>query len=194
MQWASIISDVFIALAAAVASIVAIKGYGAWKRELRWRTEYELARRLLIGVYKLRDAISSVRNHFMLSSEYTHRGGRDNQNIGRDAEDLRFAYSNRWERITEALTLDADFYEAEALLDDAFRKHWENLRGRISVLHFQVQLHISEEAEGVRPDSRTANREIVYGDGSDDDRFAKTIQHVIQEIASSLKPILRRKK
>jgi hypothetical protein len=65
----SIAKDIFTVLASITAGIVAIIGLQTWKKQLKGKTEYELAQRLLMAVYKIRDAIYYVRNPFMSAGE-----------------------------------------------------------------------------------------------------------------------------
>ena len=58
----TIIKDIFTCLAAITASVVAVLGLQAWKKQLKGKTEYELAQRLLRGVYRVRNAFADVRN------------------------------------------------------------------------------------------------------------------------------------
>jgi hypothetical protein len=53
----TLFKDLATIFAAVAAGIIAIMGYNAWKKQLRGKAEYELARRLLRNVYRVRDAI-----------------------------------------------------------------------------------------------------------------------------------------
>lgn len=67
--YASIAKDVITASAAVTAAVVAVKGLRAWKKQLRGKTDYELARRCLKAVYRVRDGIRMVRNPLQSSEE-----------------------------------------------------------------------------------------------------------------------------
>jgi hypothetical protein len=64
------VKDVATAGAAIVAAVVAVLGLRAWRRQLRGQTQYELARRLLRAVYRVRDEIQGVRNPVIMASEF----------------------------------------------------------------------------------------------------------------------------
>ncbi|OQY20711.1 MAG: hypothetical protein B6I35_10155, partial [Anaerolineaceae bacterium 4572_32.2] len=68
-EYITLAKDVVTILAALVAATVAIMGLRTWRKQLRGKTEYELARRLLRSVYRVRDAIRIVRNPFISSAE-----------------------------------------------------------------------------------------------------------------------------
>jgi hypothetical protein len=67
--WLPIIKDIVTILATAVAAIVAISGYQTWKKQLHWRTQYELAQRLLRATYRTREAFSRVRSATLSEDE-----------------------------------------------------------------------------------------------------------------------------
>jgi hypothetical protein len=53
--------DVVLALAAIAATVTAILGLTAWRRQLMGNVQYELARRYLLHVYRFRDAFKAAR-------------------------------------------------------------------------------------------------------------------------------------
>ncbi|MCD4813731.1 hypothetical protein K8S19_08585 [bacterium] len=61
-----LIKDVILT-GAAIA--VAITGLNTWKRQLKGKFEYDLCRRILVTLFKYRDAIDGVRHPFMYASE-----------------------------------------------------------------------------------------------------------------------------
>jgi hypothetical protein len=105
------IPDIVTALAAGIGAVVAVVGLNAWKKQLKGKTDYELARRYLRAVYKIRDAIKFVRNPFISLGEMEQalkeRGS--NQSTSDHKETSRAVYSVRWKKVTEAgsdLTLE----------------------------------------------------------------------------------------
>jgi hypothetical protein len=59
---ADLLSNTLQTLATVAAVTVGYMGLSTWKKQLKGKTEYQLARRCLIGIYKLRDAINEVRH------------------------------------------------------------------------------------------------------------------------------------
>jgi hypothetical protein len=53
--------DIVTILATVTATIIAYAGLQTWKKQLRANAEYDLARRALIAVYKVRDAVNNCR-------------------------------------------------------------------------------------------------------------------------------------
>src|SRR5258708_1041966 len=87
-----------------VAVSIAFTGLKTWHCELRGRTEYELARGILVGVLKVREAMNRVRNPLMSGSEWAGRPGRDPNAMFGDTEDTKYAYQRRWDAVSEAGT------------------------------------------------------------------------------------------
>lgn len=128
-QWLSDVGQIVLAGSAAIGAMAAWKGVSTWRRELKGRTEYDLARRVLTGVYRVRDAVRHVRSPMMLSSEYLDRPGRKPDAQQADAADYKYAYGQRWSRIQDAMTnLEVDLLEAEAIWHDELRECSEQLK------------------------------------------------------------------
>ncbi len=53
----SVVKDIVLSGAAITGAVVAVKGLGTWQRQLKGQSEYELSRRILVTVFKYRDAI-----------------------------------------------------------------------------------------------------------------------------------------
>ena len=49
----SIVKDIVTALSALTAAIITVIGLSTWKKQLKIKTEYDLAQRLLKSVYKI---------------------------------------------------------------------------------------------------------------------------------------------
>ncbi|NKC13176.1 MAG: hypothetical protein GKR94_13535 [Gammaproteobacteria bacterium] len=115
----SILKDIVLAGAAVTGAIVAVKGLGTWRRQLTGQSEYELTRRLLVGVFKYRDAIDRVRDPAILAYEMPEPSSEQSQNMTR--EQIRFyglqkAYERRWEKVQGVRTaMYLDYLEAEAI-------------------------------------------------------------------------------
>ena len=59
--WVPIVEGLVTIIALAIASYVGLAGLGAWKQQLSSQEDHDLARRLLLAAYRLRDAISDAR-------------------------------------------------------------------------------------------------------------------------------------
>lgn len=181
------IASYITALAAAWGLVVAIIGLNAWKKQLKGKTDYELARRYLKALYKMRNAFSHVRNPWVPIGEsmaalkekgYTEADHSDNRKVN------AAIYSRRWEKMMEASSdLDIESLEAEVswgneatgLLDEIY-----GLRGKL-LSHIN---RLIEGQEEIRPD-----REILYE--VEGDKFSLEVKGAIKKIVDYLRPHLK---
>ena len=111
-----IIKDVCIAIGSVGALIVAIWALRTWWRELKGKTEYDLARRILTTAYKMRNAIQRVRNPFIVVSEYGIATKPEKSPGEVKNEGIAKEYRARWDPVYHALVqLDEAAAQAEAL-------------------------------------------------------------------------------
>lgn len=83
-------------------AMIAVVGVNAWKKQLKGSTEYELAKRYLKSVYKIRDAIKYVRNPFISIDEMAvalKDNGIENPDYSNDQQTNRAVYSVRWKKV-----------------------------------------------------------------------------------------------
>lgn len=59
-----------VALSAAVAAFFAFRGIQAWRRELRGKSQYALAKEILKSVYEVREGFKRVRQQVIFQYEY----------------------------------------------------------------------------------------------------------------------------
>src|SRR5689334_8252445 len=65
----SLVRDILTCCAALFAAGIAFLGLRTWRAQLKGKTEFELAQRLLQSVYKVRQAIAVVRHPWMSVAE-----------------------------------------------------------------------------------------------------------------------------
>lgn len=109
-SWLDVTQAVFSTGATVTGLIFAYRGFQSWRREMRGRSEFEVARRLLQSTMKIRDAIGHVRNPFMVSGEWAGRPtvtgeSQEKTNLNNEIH----AYNKRLERLDEACR---EFYVA----------------------------------------------------------------------------------
>jgi hypothetical protein len=117
MEYIKTAAEILTALAAVAGVLIAGFGINDWKKQLKGKTNYELARRYLRAVYRLRDAIKFVRNPWIppeeTASALKEREGSDLDDLDGSLE-TRAVYSSRWNKIIEAGSdLDLELREAE---------------------------------------------------------------------------------
>src|SRR5260221_5644218 len=99
MEALSTVKDLMVLIAAVIGSYVALMGLSTWKRQLKGHTDHELARRILVSLYKYRDAINGVRHPMMTNNEFSDPPESERQTM--NSAQIRFyglsrAYQNRW--------------------------------------------------------------------------------------------------
>jgi hypothetical protein len=102
----TVIATCVVAVASVAGLLVAILGLQTWRTQLEGTAHFDLARRLLLAVYELRDAIDNVRHPFLSSGE---AAGGDPDTPWQIA-----AYENRWTGVRAAMVqLQAATREAD---------------------------------------------------------------------------------
>jgi hypothetical protein len=105
--WLPLIKDIVTILATALAAFVAISGYRTWKKQLHWKTQYDLAQRLLRATYRVRQAFSEVRRVYTTEGEEKQAMKEANVEASQDYKIMftrsqRAVYNKRWQKVSEA--------------------------------------------------------------------------------------------
>ena len=200
--YVTLIKDIITGLSALTAAIIAILGLQAWKKQLKGKTEYELAQKFLRAVYKIREALAYVRNPFQSAAEISQ--AMKEANIDElPVNDSRYrprsemaVYQKRFQKVTEAfLELESIMLEAETLWGEGVREYIKSLRNHTSNLFIAIQMYISDMEHNVPYNEEKYNKrmEIMYAitDNSREDPFANALKKTIKEIEDFLKPRLR---
>ena len=112
-----IIKDIVTIAASTGAFFIALAGLTAWRKQLKGKEEYELARRLLVAVFKLRNAFAIVRDPAIWTGEIAaaKKEYENDKDFDKSNND-KALYSYRWRKVNEALSaVDLELFEAEAL-------------------------------------------------------------------------------
>ena len=179
-------------LLAAGAMVLAVFGFKSWRREMRGKTQYALARRVLADVYAVRNAISIVRSMFMGGEEFAARPGRNPKSKESTPEDVLYAYEKRWDRLAEPSNkLDLDLIEAEVLWGKALQDHATELRGCIIDLQFNLSQHLrilrdERFAQRLPDDDHNKITAVVYA-GMKNDALAKRVNKAVGGFEAVLK-------
>lgn len=202
----ALLKDLVLSGAAITGAVVAVKGLGTWQRQLKGQSEYDLSRRILVSVFKYRDAISGVRHPAMWA--YEMPSPPEDEAAKMAPEQIRFygtskAYQARWDKVqAERTSLYADLLEAEAIwgaeLKQLFKKVFD--------LEHELFTRIRHYIELINPDTSEAKKEaitkidnkardIMYDDfGEDPDEYKKDLISAIEQIEKYLKPKLSHEK
>lgn len=198
-ELALFIKELLITSSALAGVVVAIYGLTAWKKQLKGKVEYDLARRILITLYKYRDAIAVVRNPAIWSNEFKELPESINKNLTEEQirfERLNGVYEARWAKVQiEKAALYADLIESEATwgldLNELFKKVFkleqqllQGIRAFLSTQNPDENSVIKELAEeNIRKD-----RWILHARISEADTFEHNLVEAISEIEAYLKP------
>ena len=72
-EGASTISDILVGLSAIAVVALGYTGLQQWKRELKGRSKFELARRIALNAFDYRDRFNDARNMFTFPGEWADR-------------------------------------------------------------------------------------------------------------------------
>lgn len=199
-------SNIVIACAAAFASYVGWKGLNAWKSQQRWQDDAELARKILILLFKHRDAIASVRNPGMLASEMRSAAQdlklSENQQKKVAGDRTGIVYERRWEIV---YSIRSELYplllEAHALwgkksitlFDPIFKL--ESELASFFPSHFRMIFPSEEEIRNSRSKNLNERRDIMYDfmeETAEEDAFKKDYQKALELIEEFMRTKLGR--
>jgi hypothetical protein len=204
-EWLTIIKDISLIIAACVGSIVAIKGLNTWKIEQRGRVAFELARNLLANTYRLRDQVNNLRAPFMSAAEM--KNPPDDSPFAKTDEGKYFyrqysGYEGRLTPLSETRKkIFVDLAEAEALWGSNIRKEYNKLFSIINELVVEINMYLDQ----LNPEKPMFQNKldykddlkrvrIMFGTGSEKDKYAKKINEVIESIKNCIQPHLQKQK
>jgi len=202
----ALLKDIALIVAAITGAVVAVKGLGTWKRQLRGQSEYELSRRILVSLFKYRDALNGVRYPMMWANEMPTPP--ENEAKEMNPDQIRFygkskGYQARWDKVqAERSSLYADMLEAEAIWGNELNKLFKDLFN----LEHELFTSIRQYLKIINPDTPESSKEairkiddrkrdIMYDDLSDEpDEYKKDLILFIEKIEKYLKPKLSHEK
>jgi hypothetical protein len=202
-KWIAAVRDVLVGLSAVSAAIFAYLGLSAWRKELKGKAEYELAKDVLKSVYRVREAFKHVRNPAIFQYEYPadmtdHHGHLEGKH---DYEGTAHVYEKRWEKMDQAFReLEEHHLAAQVEWGSKFQDVIKKLRSCRADLLIAVQ-QLLERKKNPREVPRTTaeekaeERSVLYHLGSDSehDTFTPQIDEAIADFERWLRPHVRNK-
>jgi hypothetical protein len=206
MEIWTVVKDLVILGAATTGAFVAVRGLGTWQKQLKGQSEYDLSRRILVTLFKYRDAINGLRHPAMWGHEMPSPPEEEAKAMS--YEKIRHygtskGYQARWDKVQEQRTaLYADLLEAEAI----WGSDLQNLFKVVFDLEHELLKRIRHYLELINPDTRqeTKNaitkidaeaRDIMYDIGGDGpDEYKQDMLKAIESIEAYLKPNLNHEK
>jgi len=202
MIWFEAIPKVATGIAALVGAWVALQGLRAWRVQLHGKTEYDLARRVLRGVFRVRDQIAYVRSPFVPAGEmidaYKSAGLDPNEiNLLNDTKRRdELVYQRRWQPLAAALSeLSLEILEAEVLWGQPVRACERALKSAVGELNAAISLYLRDiHTNNLRQDTHAAERmekqlAIVYT-GLPPDEFGASVEKTVKSFEDLLRPHL----
>jgi hypothetical protein len=194
-EWVRLIAAAIVGLSAATTAIVAIIGLNKWRAELRGKTDFELARRILKNAYRVRDGFRVVRSPLMYGSEYADRPDRKEEERNCRRLDTDYAYNRRLKAVQDPYyELELDLLEAEALWGNDLVEAKKALRNCVVELIHNIGMYLDSQFEqgSVPLESVKDTRKVVYFSDPENDPFADKVSAAVGEFESLLKSKVRR--
>lgn len=190
----SLSKDCAVGLAAITAIFVGLKGLAAWRRELRGKSEIDLATDLLKSVYRVELALASVRDPVGYDHERP-KHLREKLTLTADErnEANQFKFETRWKQVDEATRSLFDRYlDARVMWGAEFAETFEPLRRCVNKLQWEISTYIYPELGGEKPGSEgwKKMRQIIFGHANRGTEFDLEIADAIDEFEKRLLPII----
>lgn len=196
------VSNIAICVSAFAVAIMALIGVNTWRRELKGKTKYELARSLIVVCRKLQADFEWARFPITSSGEFTDRPKLENESAETSKVlDLMWARGQRLKPLIDNLRqLQELAWEAEAVLDDFASNRVDDVRKLLREKYAHLETGMDEyfdllhdEAKGrdisQHQDWLKELRKDVYGLKVDE--FSKEIDKSIENLAMILKHYLK---
>jgi hypothetical protein len=193
-----IVKDCLTGTAAITGATVAVLGLRTWKRQLRGNAEYDVTRRLLRAAYKIRDAISRVRQPFMSMGEI----GAAVRETARSPQEPRgynrAVFEVRWKEALEAGNeLKIAELEGEVLWGNSLKTAIAPLEERVKELSIALSEFLryddKEDLDVAQREIKDEYADTVYDRGRPErpDTFTKAVNQSVDQLEAFLRPKLK---
>ncbi len=195
--------DILLGLSAASAAFFAYLGLSAWKKELKGKSEYQLAKDVLKSVYRVREGFKHVRHPAIYQYEYpeemrNHHGPLKREH---DHEGTAHVYEKRWEVMEKAFgELEEYHLDAQVEWGSEFQHKIVKLRSCRVNLMIVIQEMLERkknprEAALSTAEEKAKEQSVLYHIGSDSkhDKFTPEIEDAIDEFERWLRPYIKHK-
>lgn len=200
-----IVKDVTTIVSLGIASIVAIWGLTTWKRQLKGTANYEVAKRLLMATYKLRNSLRAVRNPLILASEKNHALREINSDVKPTEENFNFectraVYQIRWKPVIDAIdNLEISSLEAEAIWGPSIINEIVEIKKKPQELFVALYMYLQDLDPRSLPlfdnVSRIKFEQILYEsyDPKNMDTYSKELNNAVTNLERKVKQFLASK-
>jgi hypothetical protein len=135
-----------VALSALAAAIIALIGLRTWRKELKGKSEYQIAKETLRAVYRVRDGFQHVRNPVIFSNEYPEemKDARAHLDAEKEKEGTSYVYQNRFKILNKAFCeLEERVLDAQVEWGGDFTVSMVPLRSCRAKLLIAIRNHVS---------------------------------------------------
>ena len=154
LERVQLVKDVVLAICGALTAGIALYGLKTWQRQLAGTTQFELARRALLAVYKVRDALTVARSPAVHPAEYVSRPDREEAGSSRDDKDEQYTYESRLGIVRARWSeLDVALLESEVLWGAELQAAAADLRSVTAELGFHIHRYLRSQWDGRYRDS-----------------------------------------
>jgi len=188
------------------ATLFAIYGFDAWRREHIGKRRIELAEDVLSLFYQASDAIDQIRSPFGFGGEGSTRKPLENEDPKhKQALDTAYVLIERYNRYSELFArLHAARYRFMAQVGVAQAKPFDDVNRIVNELifaaHDMARLSTvpewslrSEQAEEKHHERYLKVHDIYYGTGGDDDPIAPRVKGAVTEMERTCRDIIESK-
>jgi len=185
----NIIPDAITAISAIIIAVLAIYGIREWKRQIKGKTNYEIARRYLRAALKFRNEIQYVRNPFIPVNEMQialKEHGFKSEEYTDTVKTNMAVYSRRWKKVQEAWSdLEVELLDAEVSWGLDAVDASKDLILLAKELFAALQMYIDGNRKKIKD-------ELIYNQGTpgEPDDFSKRVMEAIDKIKVFLEPHL----
>lgn len=200
VQWSPIIENLTTAAAVIGGAFIAFAGLNAWKKQLRGQTDYDLARKLMKAVYRVRNEIELARDPFIMPAETdaaVKAAGLGEFEKGNQAKQSEAVYAVRFQKVAaQYVELETEMLEAEATWGSEWTGVINDLEGCVKELRSAFQRFRSRhERPGNEPDKVNEIEEVVYSyKDKSRDKFAQKVDAAVRKFEDVARPHLGHKR
>ncbi len=185
------------------AAIAAFVGLNAWKKQGVWQADSELARQILVSLYKYRDTLYAVRHPAMSHSEMECDFGAQGSLTDRQkrSQGIINAYAKRWERHYEKRAeLNALLIESDAVWESALSELVDEVKNLEHELFTYIMIYL--DASHREYSDQTMNesyrevlskkRDILYDLLDESDDYRSDFNRLLKPVEAYLRKKLGR--
>lgn len=190
------IKDVVTIITLSIGAYVALQGLHTWRRQLKGSQNYNLAKSMLINLYKYRESLNQFRHPIIWGNEYPKFSPEESMKMSPEEkyyQEKTHAYEKRWSNINQIKpVLLENLIETQVLWGQDLQTHFQQL----FKLEFQLRTAVINYLEIIKPYSEKGNieksdKDLIRDTLSESDPFRVKINEVIDGIEKHIKPHLK---